>query len=359
MKPTRYEPNPGADSAARGFTLIECIGVVTVIAVVAAMLVPVVIRRLDQAARNRDAAELDTMVTSLKRYIRDTRTIPSNLSGAIATNMALPLNLISKTPRNTDRVFLIDPSFSITGGLPYKQDTGGTAKPANARMLIVSCLESNAPTGDFNTLWNTSDTDTVRIRRVNLEPMFHQLLLVNRDALPPKFSIDTNNAYNVLTSGVGTNAYYLEGSVVGLYATNSASILLTRHVLTEAMGFLFEANSWHSQLIGTNGVTTTTISNLDTSQVFANTAAAFFATNWNLGADLHGGQGANQSAALAAMYNFMSDYTLWASLTPTNFFRFGAAGGQMNSLPIYELLQGASLNLDKYTGSGNAGLLHQ
>src|SRR5262245_35798763 len=97
-----------ATAAGRAFTLIECIGVVAVVAVVAAMLVPMVIRRFDQAARNRDAADLSTMMESLKDYIIKTKTIPSNLSGAISTNMALPLGLITKTPRKTDRTFMVD-----------------------------------------------------------------------------------------------------------------------------------------------------------------------------------------------------------------------------------------------------------
>jgi type II secretory pathway pseudopilin PulG len=171
---------PAGQTGGSGFTLIECIGVVTVVALVAAMLVPNVIRRLDQNARTRDAADLSAMVVALKDYVAKTKTVPSNLAGAISTNLALPLTLVSKTPRKTDRSFLIDPSFSISGGLPYKQTTAGTAKPSSARMMILSSLESNAPTGNFDTWWNTADTDALRIKRINLEPMFHQLLLVNR-----------------------------------------------------------------------------------------------------------------------------------------------------------------------------------
>ena len=52
-------------------------------------------------------------------------------------------------------------------------------------------------------------------------------------------------------------------SARGLYATNNTPILLTRHILSGSMGFIFEVNSWHSQLMGTNGVTTTIITNLE------------------------------------------------------------------------------------------------
>jgi hypothetical protein len=60
------------------------------------------------------------------------------------------------------------------------------------------------------------------------------------------------------------------------------------------------------------------------------------------------------------MYNYMSDYTLWANTTPTNFYRYGTANGQMNSFPIYEMLSEAAATLDNFTGNyNNEGLLHQ
>jgi hypothetical protein len=320
------------------------------------MLVPTIVRRVDHAARTKDAAELDGMAEALKQYVIRTKTVPSDLPAAIKDHMVLPLGKITTTPRGTSRTFLIDPSFSISGGLPYRQGTGGTIKPSSARALIVSCLESNAPNGDFDTLWATADTDAMRIKRINLEPLFHQLILVNRDnTLPPKFSLDTNNIVDVISGGGGTNRYFIQGSALGLYGTNSA--LVTRHIITENISFVFESGSWRAQLMGS--ITNTTADpNGDPSQAFAATAAEFFASTWNSTAITQGGKGGSQSAVLGAMYNFMSAYSLWANQSP-KFNRYGRTLGTGNDdLPIYLLLKGEFQNIETYGGEGNWGLLH-
>src|ERR1017187_2416928 len=74
------------NASRRGFTLIELIGVLAVMAILAACLAPVVVRRLDQAARTRDAAELSGMVGSLRSVILRTGQIPgtSTLASVLA-----------------------------------------------------------------------------------------------------------------------------------------------------------------------------------------------------------------------------------------------------------------------------------
>jgi hypothetical protein len=222
--------------------------------------------------------------------------------------------------------------------------------------MIVSCLESNAPNGDFDTLWNTADTDAVRIKRVNLEPLFQQLILVNRGYNPsPKFSLDTNNVVDVISGGGGTNRYFIQGSALGLYATNSA--LVTRHIITDSLSFVFESGSWRAQMMGsiTNNMGD---SSGNESQVFAATAAEFFSSAWNSSAISQGGKGGSQSAVLGAMYNFMSAYTLWANQSP-KFNHYGRTLGTGNDdLPIYLLLKSESENIQNYGGEGNWGLLH-
>jgi type II secretory pathway pseudopilin PulG len=353
----KHVPPEGRPAAFRGFTLIECIGVIAVVAFLVGMLVPTIIRRVDQSARTQDGADVDAMVEALRQYVLQNKVVPSNLTNAIKANMTLPANLIMRTRRGTLRSFLIDPSISLGGGLPYTQGTGGTGKPANARIMILSCLESNSPSGAFSTLWNTPDNDALRIRRLNLESMFHQLMLVNRDTLPPQFSVDGSSNYDVVRSATGTNAYYLDGSVVGLYATNSS--LITRHLLNSSISFVFESGAWHAQVVGKADPAGSSGGG-GISQAFADTAAAFFATNWNFNTEQSGGKGGSQSAVLSGMYNFMSTYTLWANQTPNfNHFGLNPGGNGSSELPIWEMLREGKLDVDHYSGNDVDGLLHQ
>src|SRR4051812_14762366 len=62
--------------AQKGFTLIEMIGVLVVIAILAAMLIPVMIRRVDRAAWVKESAMLTDVSDALVRRIAKTAVIP-------------------------------------------------------------------------------------------------------------------------------------------------------------------------------------------------------------------------------------------------------------------------------------------
>src|SRR5439155_24791952 len=135
--------------------------------------------------------------------------------------------------RRYARAFLIDPSLSIGGaGLPYTQTTNGASSVNNARVMIVSSLAGALPNGlssapqdvpTFNAIWNTPEGgtpagwtmsgDDLRIKKLNLEPLFHQLILYNHDPtnVTAPFSIDRGTTNTVASGPPGWNKYYLEG----------------------------------------------------------------------------------------------------------------------------------------------------
>src|SRR5437773_2612186 len=97
-------------STAGAFTLIERIGVLAVIAILAAVLVPSVIKRMDQAARTKETADLSAIADSYTQYILRNKTIPSdtNWTPAVASQMSLPVSAIATNARRYARAFLID-----------------------------------------------------------------------------------------------------------------------------------------------------------------------------------------------------------------------------------------------------------
>ncbi len=71
------------------FTLIEMIGVLAIIALVAAAITPVVIRRDDLAALSKETADLSAISSALQLQILRTYTIPSDTKlGAVGGQLA-------------------------------------------------------------------------------------------------------------------------------------------------------------------------------------------------------------------------------------------------------------------------------
>ncbi len=348
-----------------GFTLVETIVALAVIAVLVAAVVPSVIRRMDRAAWTAETANLSNIADALTQSILRTKTIPSytNLASAVANEMSLPISAISTNARRYARAFLVDPAFQIgtnVAGRSYTQTTNGTTKPGSARVMIVSSLARGLPTNitngvpttnEFKAIWNTAEGakpttwttwqgtgDDLRIKKLNLEPLFYQLILVSHDGTQAKFSIDFSPAVNVPTNSAlgwkSGNVYYLDGTAVDLYDANDPPNLQIRHLLKRNISFLFESSTWRGQIQGDQQ--SFSASGAD----FYNHALTFFSrpTNPWGGSQAHG---ASQFGVMIAMYTFMFDYTYWANECPLHFDHHG---NNVGSVPEYVLLNNQGQN---------------
>ena len=343
-------------SCSRGFTLIEIIAVLSVIAILVAVIAPSVIRRVDRAAWTAETVNLSNIADSLTQSILRTKTIPSANGWAtdVARQMSLPVSSITNNARRFVRAFLIDTNLSIGAGLPYTQTNNGTAKPANARIMIVSSLARALPASvtngvpsatDFSNIWNAAENtvptgspfagwqgtgEDLRIKKLNLEPLFYQLILVNHSSdtnNAPRFSIDNSSAAGVPIGPLGQNRYYLDGSIVGLH---DSSQVQSRQLLKRNISFLFESGTWRGQIQGDNQ--SFSASGAD----FYNHALTFFSRPNNPWA----AQGASQWGVMIAMYTFMFDYTFWANECP----HFDYHGNNAASVPEYVLLNNQGQN---------------
>src|SRR6266542_62615 len=227
------------------FTLVETIGVLAVIALLLAVIAPSVVRRLDHAAWTKETSDIQAIADSYTQYILRTKTIPgtNTWASSVSDQMNLPVSAITTNMRGYARAFLIDTNLKIGANansvLPFgPQSASGSPKPVSARVIIVSSLSGALPlssgvpsSNEFNAIWNTADGakpatstwttwagngDDLRIKRLNLEPLFHQLILFDRDPATNqvRFSIDSAGTNTV--PAVGFNRYYLDGTVVGL-----------------------------------------------------------------------------------------------------------------------------------------------
>jgi hypothetical protein len=343
--------------------MIGNIGTLAVIAILVGVTAPSVIKRVDRAAWTRETTDLQTIADSYTQYILRNHRLPAAASLDWATNianyMSLPVSSITTNSRRFARAFLVDTNLSINGaGLPYTQTTNGTpTKPVSARVIIVSSLARALPTNivsgaalsttEFNAIWDAPEgakpststwtswagsADDLRIKRLNLEPLFYQLILVDRDtANPAFFSIDsTLMPVPTTNSPPGWNRYYLDGTIVGLHTTNG--VVQSRYSLKRSISFVFQSGSWPQETPSRPAFS-------GTGSDFVNHALGFFSSRTN---PYPQSVGASQESVMMAMYAFMFDYTLWANECP-HFSDHGNPGAP-TSVPEYMLLRSQGQN---------------
>jgi len=328
------------------------LGVITIVGVLAAMLIPKTLGQLNLAVRQRDAAELSGIVTALQSVIMNTGQIPTatNIPAVVALEMNAPASRISSNSRNLPRTFMVDPNLwiaSTNGLLPYTQNGYGTftnsnggAPGVNLRMLIISSVGVAIPTNvDFNTTWNTpyqtvptnwvwkGNVADLTIQRIDLRTLFQNVVLNAIDtniygsfavesggvASPTNFVVNATNFSNS-----PFNAYFLRGSVLRLIDTNtgpSQYMLETKAVVLTDTSFVFENMQWRGLLSGwgTNGPAGAGLAAQKASNDFCNFAKAMCArpTNPNIGFGCQNND--CPMAVLQTFYSSMMDYSFWCT----------------------------------------------
>ena len=367
-------------SASRAFTLLETVGVMAVIAILAAVIVPVVIKRVDFAAYSAEQANLGNFTNALTQQILLNKNIPSQAawSSAVANWLSLPLSSITNNARRNTRAYLIDTGGWLTAA-GYTQTTNGTtAATSSARVMFVSSIGSALPASlvsstpisatDFNNLWNsaagvvpatgpwsgwTGKPTDVLVQRLNLQPLFYQVILNNFDPSYPGtafFTVDTNiSVYMpVSTNGPGWMSYYLDGTVLGL---NSNTIPQIRYTLKRNTSFVYENGYWLGQIL--NGRPASLTGSNDLPSAFVAKAIDFF--NADLNPTTANKGGGSQGVVLNAMGSLMYDYTTWALM---DFARGTAAGKKAKKDAMVKLLKDGDMKaLEKSLSKDDGGLL--
>ena len=345
-------------------TLVEVIGVLAIIAVLASVVLPALIRQTDNVVAAQESAALQSFGNAFQSSVTRNRRIPAVAGNDWATNIAneLGLNLadVTNNIRRQPRILLLDTNGFGTLALPYAQTDTGTLVPAgssfNPRLMLVSSLGLPLPSGattaplvtsDFNNLWNwdgtkanfpstgvwngwTGNPNDITVQRINLSPLFVNLWLTyntapSHNTLLCSYAIDYTgpsgqDPLSVTNSTNYTHGYFLQNSVLALFYTNALNNLVTDSfmVLNRDSAFVFDQNKWLNSLgnptnvfIGSSGGGGGAgIANFDFTDMvngFLN-APAPTATTANLN------PGSQQTNVVQAFISYMTDYTNWAAL---------------------------------------------
>ncbi len=198
-----------------GFTLMELIGAMAIIGILAAVLAPALTDAIDRAYGSAEEENVQMLVEALEQHILENKTIPNqafaNWVPAIAVFADLAEDDVRFNARGFSRRLYVDPRFFTNtdtnfGG--YTQTTGLTARPVSPRIMLVSDLTGDAPappttSADFNAIWDQNagvgvvEGDQVKVQRLNLAGRFHRVLLVNSDVQQASFALEAAGAVPV------------------------------------------------------------------------------------------------------------------------------------------------------------------
>lgn len=280
----------------RAMTLIEIVAVMVVLVILAAVIVPVLIRKMDQVAGDQESASLKGLADALQSSILRHRYIPSHTNWAqvVATERGVNLSDVNTNLRRQRRVCLVDPDLRIgsrTAGMDYRQDnygsvttngSGGVIPPVSPRLILLSSIGEPLPAGvtngvpdaaNFNGIWNAPDgalpagslwtgwrgAQDLRVQRVNLSSLFVHLVLTSytsfdgtgTNRVEGQYAIDGSaltNAPDTILDPMGRDSYFLQNSILGLYSyTNS---LDTEQILTRDISFVYQQNVWRASIEG-------------------------------------------------------------------------------------------------------------
>jgi prepilin-type N-terminal cleavage/methylation domain-containing protein len=363
-----HHPSPYTTSTTtRAFTLIEMIGVLAIITVLASIAALNVVQRMKRAAQEADALSVETMIGALRTNILRTKQIPvpAQWPQVIATELAVPVSRVQQTPLGQGRLFLADPSLEIgspslpSGNrvLPYTQGLLGTVAPANPRLAFVSSLASDLPVvpqqaAAFNQVWSTpasslpagwsnwvGNPDDLHISRLDLRELFHRVVLSNVDPddnAPYSLEGVVDGSGNPVIMTIGPNqqreAWYLATSVVGLHYSNQS--LQSREVLREDMSYIFENGRWNRYLnygwrppLAGFGLLAEQFRNAPIPN-----PVKF---------------GANPQAVVEEVFTYLYSYGIWAIGDPPALAPFESGGStSQQQVPLYQVLLDAQKRLE-------------
>lgn len=351
-----------ASSAKSAFTLPQLIGVLSVMAILVSVIVPVASKRLDEAARDGEAANLAAMSEALEQSILATRTIPTtaNFATTIASYLNMEVNAVSTNKRKFARLFMADPAMSMA--LPYAQGVAGaSALPTGVRLMLVSSAAKALPAGmtNFNDIWITPKNsipgsvtnwggrgEDFVVERIELGPRFHKVLLMNVDVAPAVGFFAIDNATNSVAPASPFSAYYMDGTVLSVFKPDGTTVDF-RETIKDDVSFVYQNGKWGRQLSSSD----------DNSGTFGQLVDRFLRQP----VPCDPGAGATQRSVVNAFYDYLWGYADWAFGDPTAVPPIppfaGAGGSSTPNYPSYSVVNNAQTHMSGSTASFTQNLI--
>jgi prepilin-type N-terminal cleavage/methylation domain-containing protein len=176
-----------------GFTLIEMIGVMAIMAVLATILVPNTLKSIERAAVRAEVETLRNLGEQAKLYLRDNAVPPTaaNWNTVLGTYSSLSPGDILTNRRQMNRIYVVDPVAANQRALMVSSMRSGLlrqAAPPDTAPQVAAYIGANATrfnaVWNWNTsavpltvpagwgAWNVDNIEYLLIERVNFTPVY-------------------------------------------------------------------------------------------------------------------------------------------------------------------------------------------
>lgn len=276
-------------AGARGFTLIEMIGVMTLMAISVAVLTPSLAQRVSRMKGAAEDAEIAAIGEALVQYVTRYQQLPGarTWSGRVAALMnRSEKEVLYSIPEDvrTARVYLVHPSFTASVLMSsrdadpiWAQSAKGAAEFGEARILLLSVhragltlpVSSGVATSEkaFINIWDwhldpatrappvgwssewERNGDYLHVERINLDPRFRRVTFSNTETSESSPYLRVGNADLIQMGSRATFATrYLDGTFLRLYQDNpTADIpgpLQISHAVRDHVNFVYANSQW-------------------------------------------------------------------------------------------------------------------
>ena len=224
-----------------GFTLMELIGTMAIIAILAATLAPALTDGIDRAYSAREEVNLQVLMEALEAEILQNKAIPrentAEWTAVVARYADLAREDVEFNARGYRRRLYVDPLFFSTTETTfpgYIQTAGLDRRPYSPRLMLVSDLTGNAPNppataAAFAAIWDQQGSPAVqegpkvKIVRLNLAGHFHRVLLTNSSIQQPGYQLESGAGTAVPAAAGGTDGtlirYVLRSTRISVFAS--------------------------------------------------------------------------------------------------------------------------------------------
>ena len=347
--------------AQSGFTLIEVVGVLGIIAILAAVVTENVLKRIKLAHQNTEVASMTAVGGTLQTSIKRTKSIPAatNLASAVATYLSQSVTKVKTTVSGNTRLFLVDPNFRVGTNSaltpPYTQSSDGSVQPISPRVLVLSSLGPALPAieqdaGAFANIWNTAPNGVpagwpaawagrgqdLQILRLDMGSSFHRVILENLDLYHvAPYSIETTNTLTSVPVGSRKEMWFIDSTVINFHYNDSS--LQAREYIVEDVSYVYENGGWRRYLWYGPSIS---------SGWFGQMVDAFLAAQSPPGTTR---RYSNQQWVIDAMYTFLYDFGQWSQEPSADGHGF-SGGPPWPHIPGYEQASAGASGLTSYSG---------